>query len=193
MERSCSWYMQGIEFVRFLFHHPDTAHIGYCRRLTPITRVDIRRDWENDFSSILSCSLWRCTGWGWPRLALASIPVKHTGLAILNPVRSSNMDYESCFLSPHSRRSQRREISFSWSFGSHPRCQEWAQIPPWGAQSCPAMTGGQSFKARILANIGIAIHGPRHNEIWDELSDLASKATIIPSAVRDEPLIHSSY
>jgi hypothetical protein len=31
----------------------------------------------------------------------------------------------------------------------------------------------------------------RHNEIRDELSDVASKA-IVPSAVRDEPLIHNS-
>jgi hypothetical protein len=31
----------------------------------------------------------------------------------------------------------------------------------------------------------------RHNEIRDELADLAAKA-IIPSAIRNEPLIHSS-
>jgi hypothetical protein len=31
----------------------------------------------------------------------------------------------------------------------------------------------------------------RHNEIRDELADLASKA-IVPSAVRNEPLIHAS-
>jgi hypothetical protein len=36
---------------------------------------------------------------------------------------------------------------------------------------------------------GLVISG--HNEIRDELSDLASKA-IIPSAVCDEPLIHNS-
>jgi hypothetical protein len=32
----------------------------------------------------------------------------------------------------------------------------------------------------------------RHNEIRDELADLAAKA-IIPSAIRNEPLIHSTF
>jgi hypothetical protein len=33
-----------------------------------------------------------------PRLALASLPVKHAGLAIPNPVRSSDMNYEASIL-----------------------------------------------------------------------------------------------
>jgi hypothetical protein len=51
---------------------------------------------------------------------------------------------------------------------------------------------GQKFTVRHALECkkgGLVISG--HNEIRDELSDLASKA-IIPSAVCDEPLIHNS-
>jgi hypothetical protein len=38
-----------------------------------------------------------------PRLALASLPVKHAGLALPNPVRSSDMNYEASITRPRPR------------------------------------------------------------------------------------------
>jgi hypothetical protein len=58
-----------------------------------------------------------------PRLGLVSLPVKHAGLAISNPVRYSDMNYEASILaSSHLTAAVRAGIEkfFSRLFCSHP-------------------------------------------------------------------------